>query len=64
MCLFLKRGQVYPVPCSLSLRRPCVVVSPFCLWWMVLVGGCMRGNEVSGGVGWFVVALAYLPEEV
>ena len=24
----------------------------------------MRGNEVSVGVGWFVVALACLPEEV
>ena len=24
----------------------------------------MRGNEVYGGVGWFVVALACLPEEI
>ena len=64
MCLFLNRGQVYPVPPSLHPWRPCVVFSPLCLWWMALVGGCMRGDEVSGGVGWFVVALACLPENL
>ena len=62
MFIFLKGGQVYPVPPSLSPRRPCVVVSPLYLWWMALLGGCVRENEVSGGVGWFVVALACLPE--
>ena len=52
MCLFLNGGQVYPVSPSLSTQRPCVVVSPFCLWWLAVVNGCMRENEVSGGVGW------------
>ena len=52
MCIFLKEGHVYPVPPSLSPHRPCVVVSPLCLWWLAVVGGCMRGNEVSGGVDW------------
>ena len=52
MCLFVKGGQVYPVPPSLSSRRPCFVVSLICLWWLVVVGRCLRGIEVSGGVGW------------
>ena len=52
MCLFLKGGQVYPIPPSLYSQRPCFVVSPLFLWWLVVVGGCMRGIEVSGGVGW------------
>ena len=26
-------------------------VFSLCLWWLVVVGGCMRGIEVSGGVG-------------
>ena len=43
---------MYPVPPSLSSRLPCFVVSPLCLWWLVVVGGCMRGIEVPGGVGW------------
>ena len=64
MRLFIKGGQVYPVPTYMSMLSPCGIISPLLLWWMALVGGCMRGNEVSGGVGWFVVALACLPEEV
>ena len=52
MFLFLKGGQVYPVPPFLYPRRPCFVVSPICLWWLLVVGGCMRGIEVLGGVDW------------
>ena len=52
MCIFIKGGQVYPVPPSFSQRCTCFVVSPLCLWWMAVVVGCMRGNEVSGGVFW------------
>ena len=42
MCLFIQVGQVYPLPPSLSPRRLCFVVFPLCLWWLVVVGGCMR----------------------
>ena len=52
MCLFLKEGQVNPVPSSLYSRSPSFVVSPLCLWWLVVVGRCMRGIGVSEGVGW------------
>ena len=64
MCLLLKGGHVYPVPPSLSPGRPFVVVSLLYLWCMALVGRFMRGNAVSDGVGWFVVALACLPGKV
>ena len=64
MFLFIKRGQVYPVPPSLYQRLPCVVVYLLRLCQMALVGGCMQESELSGGVGWSVVALACLPEEV
>ena len=52
MCIFFKGGQVYPVPPSLTSWRPCFVVSPLCLWRLVVVVGCMQGIEVSEGVGW------------
>ena len=42
--------QVYPVPPSLSSRRHCYAVYLLCLWWSVVVGGCMWGIGVSGGV--------------
>ena len=70
MCLFLKGGQVYPVPPSLYSQRPCFVVSPLCIWWLVVVGGCMQGIGVSGGwVGcvspgvltWIGLALCHPP---
>ena len=51
MCLFFKGRQVYPVPLFLTSRCPCFVVSPLCLWWLVVVGGCMRGIGVLGRVG-------------
>ena len=51
MFLFLKGGQVYPVPPFMSSRRPCFFVSPLCLWWLVVVGRCMRGVGVLGGLG-------------
>ena len=42
MCLFFKGGQVYPVPPFLTSWRPCFVLSPLCLWRLVVVGGCMH----------------------
>ena len=52
MCLFLKGGQVYPVPPYLSPRRPCVVVSLRRYWWVTVMGRCIQGNEVLRELGW------------
>ena len=43
---------MYPVPPSLSSRPHCSAVSPLCLWWLAVVGGCIRGIGVLGGAGW------------
>ena len=52
MCLFLKGGQVDPVPPSLNLQHPCVVVPPLRSWWVAVMGRCIQGNEVSREVCW------------
>ena len=44
---------MYPVPPYLSSRSHRCAVSSLCLWWLVVVGGCMHGIGELGGVGWF-----------
>ena len=49
MGVFLKGGQVYPVP------LPCICgalvgVSTLCSWWLVVMVCWCLGNEVSGGL--------------
>ena len=51
MCLFLKGGQVYPVPPSMASRRPFFCRLP-ALPLVVGGGGNMQVSEVLGGVGW------------
>ena len=58
---FLKGGKVYPVPPYLFSWRHFNPVCPICLWWLVVVGGCMCGFGVLEGVGcYFDPWLAYL----
>ena len=52
MFVFIKEGQVYPVPPSLNPRRPCVVVSPRRSWWVTVMGRFIQGNEVLRELGW------------
>ena len=47
----LKGGQVYPFPPSMSSHSHFYLVCTLCLWWLVVVGGCMCGFGVSAGVG-------------
>ena len=48
---FAPRGAGLPCPPLSVFSAPFYSVCPLCLWWLVVVGGCMHGIGVSAGAG-------------
>ena len=48
---FAQGGAGVPCPPFSVVSAPFYPICPLCLWWLVVVGGCMRGIGVSAGVG-------------
>ena len=52
--VFCSRGGMCTLsPPSLSSRCHFYPVCPLCLWWLVVVGRCLRGIGVLAGVDWY-----------
>ena len=49
---FSHGGTGVPCPPFSVFSATFYPICPLCLWWLVVVGGCMRGIGVSAGVGW------------